>query len=519
VPGGESNPLLAAEEGWQTYIYHTYKVTPQNRFFSSVSFVDPKMVMSSTDVFVGVPVGRTSFLSQQNYAPQVTLANFGSNEVQATVQYAQSSKDSVTFRDLMSISVPAMSSKEVIFSGLEGNPELKNSFLVTSNAVPGDLVSKLLSKGNAQPRQVELLARDAMAPENGGNHPWSLVGGIQSFLLLFNNDQRLQTFSVAIAGAHALWRKTYTLQPMQTQLVDIGAILRNKVRDDHGLVLPSDLASGEASWFNTAGSGRGRILEVNSTIGLARNFSCFVFAAPCTPASVSLSPSTITVGGQSSAQVNYQICAAPDQFTCAGPPASGTPDFPTNWSSQNTSIANAAGGNQFATVTGVGAGTTGIIAEVSNEFGNCHIPASANVTVQVPTASKITQTLSSHSISKGSSPCGAGQGGWFRQVQKIVTDQNGSNMVLGGQNLTEVVTIGTPHNLGIGKGQTGTAVTNASGHFNDTLLVCSSVCPGSSGQTNATQTIKDTLSSGSGPYNLSPNTFVYKCTGITINGL
>jgi hypothetical protein len=257
------------------------------RFFSSVPFVDPKMAMSSTDVYVGVPVGRSSFLNQQNYVPQVTLANFGSNQVQATVQYAQSSEDNVNFRDLMSVSVPAMSSKEVIFSGLEGDPDIKNSFLVTSNAAPGDLVSKLLSKGNSQPREVELLARDAMAPENGGNHPWSLVGSNQSFLLLFNDDHRVQTFSVTIAGAHALWRKTYRLQPMQTKLVDVGAIRRNKARDDHGALLPSNLASGEVYWFNSAGSGRGRVLEANSAVGLARNFSCFVFSAPCTPASLS----------------------------------------------------------------------------------------------------------------------------------------------------------------------------------------------------------------------------------------
>jgi hypothetical protein len=180
---------------------------------------------------------------------------------------------------------------------------------------------------------------------------------------------------------------------------------------------------------------------------------------------------------------------------------------------------SAGGGGQFATVTGLGSGTTAIMASVSNPFGNCRISPSANVTVQVPTASKITQTLSSHSISKGSSPCGAGQGGWTRQVQKIVTDQNGSNIVLGGQNLSEVVTIGTPNNLGINGTQTGTAVTNASGNFNDTFFVCSAACPGSSGQTNATQKISDTLPSGSGPYNLSPNTLIYKCTGITVNGL
>lgn len=177
---------------------------------------------------------------------------------------------------------------------------------------------------------------------------------------------------------------------MQTKLLDIRAIMRNKERDDHGFVLPSGLVGGEVSWFNRAGSGRGRILQANSAIGLARNFSCFMFAAPCSPATLDLVPSSIAVGGQSSAEFNYQICAAPDQFSCSGPPSSGSEDFPTSWSSQNTSIASAAGGaGNIGSVTGEGAGTTEIIATAENEFGTCSVGAGADVTVVSPDHVKV----------------------------------------------------------------------------------------------------------------------------------
>jgi hypothetical protein len=65
--------------------------------------------------------------------------------------------------------------------------------------------------------------------------------------------------------------------------------------------------------------------------------------------------------------------------------------------------------------------------------------------------------------------------------------------------------------------QTGTAVTDGNGQFSDTFFDCSALCPGS-GQTDASQVITDVLPNGSGPYSLSPNTLVYECSSITVNG-
>jgi hypothetical protein len=137
---------------------------------------------------------------------------------------------------------------------------------------------------------------------------------------------------------------------------------------------------------------------------------------------------------------------------------------------------------------------------------------------QVPTASRITETLSSYAINASNfSKCASGQAGWYREVQKIVTDQNGTDIVLYLQNLDEKITIGTPNQLNITGTQTGTALTDSNGEFDDTFFVCSSQCPGS-GQTDASQTISDILPDGSGPYSLSPNSLVYKCSNITVNG-
>jgi hypothetical protein len=193
------------------------------------------------------------------------------------------------------------------------------------------------------------------------------------------------------------------------------------------------------------------------------------------------------------------------------------------WWSGNTSTATVTSFNGH----GVAPGTTNGYATATVPSGDGPVPKSPcpqltqqgqnNVKVQVPTASRIVSQVSSYAVNS-SNVCPSGQAGWHREVKKIVTDQTGADMVLYGQNLAEKVTIGTPNNLNVNPNvQTGTAVTDQAGNFNDILQVCSPLCP-SNGQTNATQTISDVLSTGAGPYTLSPNAFVYTCTGITING-
>jgi hypothetical protein len=127
------------------------------------------------------------------------------------------------------------------------------------------------------------------------------------------------------------------------------------------------------------------------------------------------------------------------------------------------------------------------------------------------------QSIPCRSLGHPSTNCKSGQAGWAREVLKIVTDQNGADIVLVGQNLDETVTITSPNQLNLSAPTTGTATTDGNGHFTDTFFLCSPKCPGT-GQTDASQTISDVMPSGAGPYNLSPNTLVYQCSNITVNG-
>lgn len=156
--------------------------------------------------------------------------------------------------------------------------------------------------------------------------------------------------------------------------------------------------------------------------------------------------------------------------------------------------------------------------DVASLSGGAQSPPPCGIE-QIPAASRIIPPdIVSVAISSSNSQfCKGTQSGWLREVAKIVTDQSGQDIVLNLEYLTEAVTIGATNQLNLLPPNTGTAFTNESGQFSDTFYACSAACPGS-GQTDATQSITDLLPNGDGPYTLSPNSLVYKCTGITVNG-
>ncbi len=121
---------------------------------------------------------------------------------------------------------------------------MQNSFLIISDGAPGDVVAKLVARSDSRLREVELLGKDLKDPQNGGNHPWSIENGTDSTLLLFNTSSAPQYFNVEIAAGSTVWRKAYQLQPMQTKAISIHDLVKQKVKDDKGILLPNDIWTG-----------------------------------------------------------------------------------------------------------------------------------------------------------------------------------------------------------------------------------------------------------------------------------
>lgn len=353
---------------------------------------------------------------------------------------------------------------------------------------------------------------------------WSTANGDDTMVTLWNPADEAQdlVFRVVFSGGHYLLPMHFG--PRETHGFNMSEIIRNQVPDAEGNIIPATVQEGSATISGTHEVAEHILVAVDVGIYNVRKATCGGGCVYC---------DGYTSFGSYPGSAAFAVQRT-QQYQALGTWSSGVQyNVANSWSSNHTSIATI---NSNGLATGVSAG----VAQFSAPFGPDPIytgetcfsggspfcpapPASGTMggtgTVQVPTASRITQTLSSHSITSSNFPtCTSTQAGWYRQVMKIVTDQTGADIVLSGQQLNETVTIGTPNNLNVGGVQTGTATTDANGNFTDTFFVCSPNCPASTGQTNASQTITDVLPSGAGPYSLSTNSLVYKCTGITVNG-
>lgn len=333
---------------------------------------------------------------------------------------------------------------------------------------------------------------------NGGTEP------TQAQVTLFYNS------------GQSKYRVEQRLVPGQQMWLNLGDLLRSQVPDSDGKTISPEAMFGSYELRDLGHPVLGLLYEGKLIVDKTYGHASYGCNHCCGYSQSQLSPNPF--GGppgidNTDTYQSYSVCNARwEDF-----------DEAFNPSSTNTGVATLNAGLNLHTVAagGATASAKNDLPFQANRVSNCvdtNMPGNQPVTVQRPTASRITQTLSSHSVNASNFPtCTGNQAGWYRQVQKIVTDQNGADIVLNLQNLDETVTIGTPNQLNVGGVQQGTALTDSNGDFDDTFFVCSSQCPGS-GQTDASQAISDILPNGSGPYNLSPNSLVYKCTGITVNG-
>ena len=317
----------------------------------------------------------TTELGGGNYVPALSLANFSSKAAHVTVQYAETSNGTSTAHDVQSIAVPPGQTRDLVLDNLQGDPDLQNSFLVLSDASPGDLLTKLISVTSLRPGEVEMLGKDQLDRENVGTQPWSIEDGTESTILLFNHSSVPQTFHVLISGSASLWQKDYELQSMETEGINIGDLIANKTKDDSGKTISADATSGEVTWvLGLHGVGRGRILQSNATTGMARSFSCGEYATIASANWTSQATSvpdgtTVDIGG---------IVAVMDlvyPYYCTGSYAytGNSGGFLYTYSSSNTSIltAQSFGSNYTVNAEGMSDGNATMYGTVTDTATGC----------------------------------------------------------------------------------------------------------------------------------------------------
>lgn len=356
------------------------------------------------------------------------------------------------------------------------------------------------------------------------SHFWEVGAGTDTMYTVWNLSPAPEDLIVTIYfEPQGIYRYPLHLEPNASAMISMLELTRNGAPDPEGHVIPPDIRMGSLSIKNHSPDMRdGVTFVVSSGIYNPTTGTCCNNPLTCSGATGKnyISPASFTVNVGQTQDLRFYVTQDSGRATDYTASA--------NWSSGNYSIL---GVSTSAVATGVAAGSTWAYATVSNipiyvQGGVCPpaicpyasegSDASATVTAQTPTASRIVSTMSNYALASGQSPCAPGQAGWFRQVKKAVTDQTGGDIKVAGQSLTETVTITTPNDLHISGVTTGTAPTDSNGQFQDQLWACSSVCPASTGSTHATQNITDNWNQHT--YSLTPNAFVYTCKGNTING-
>ena len=269
-------------------------------FLGAIPFNDPKTAVSSSTVFAGLPVGAAEILGSGPYEPYLAVANFSLLPAHVTVSFSQTSgaPGAATASNNMvaHIRLQPQNTKIVSFGDLQGDPDMRNSFVVTSDGAPGDIAVSMASKDLRGQAEVELLGKDAQQHENAGVHPWSLDSGDDPILLLFNHTDQPQRVIINILDGGSLWKKTVKLAPSETLQMHIADLIRNQVSDDSRRTLPKNLTQGQVNWImDGLHTVTGRVLLSNAQTFMARNFSCAAYNVLC-GASISPYGPTMNIG-------------------------------------------------------------------------------------------------------------------------------------------------------------------------------------------------------------------------------
>src|SRR5262249_9438267 len=154
------------------------------------------------------------------------------------INYSRTSGTTPSDQEIAALSVAAKQSKTLTLDGIQGDPELTNSFTLSCDGAPGDLMAKLVAVADDGLREIELPGKDEKALVNGGNHPWSLENESESTLLLFNHSTLAQTVTVVVSSGQTVWQKSYDLASAQTSAIRLGSLIGDQVKDDKGQELP-----------------------------------------------------------------------------------------------------------------------------------------------------------------------------------------------------------------------------------------------------------------------------------------
>ncbi len=365
---------------------------------AALRFDDAGAMRSGNSVFAGVPVGSASALPGSPFQPSLALANFGSQAASVSVTYATAASPGLSAHPIVQAVIPAGASKTIPLPAMPGDPAMRNSFLVQSNAAPGTLFSSVTSVNAANPPQVISLAgRDQQREENGGAGEWSLADGDSSTLLLFNSSSAPGTFSVHIGAERMMngfWATDYPLEAMETKAIDLRDLIRSLEPDAQGIRVFSNATEGEIAWFTPeGGAGTGRLVVSNPAKKLARSDE---FGIPFVLCGLKVNPPDVKFDFEDAGTMAMlpQMCTAYSPLACSGTPAGYGGASSYSWASLNPSIASISGPSNEASASFYGDYPGQTEAQAQARAGGCSLVAGGTLSTQLVATLHVTSAAS-----------------------------------------------------------------------------------------------------------------------------
>jgi hypothetical protein len=320
--------------------------------FSAVPLGDPKLARSSTMVYAGVPFGKQTMAADGLYTPHVAVTNFSDKQATIKITVAHSNprpaRDGVLATDLLqqshsrTVTLKARESAEVVLENGVNQSGLLHSITVESDQPAGQVQSKVVSRGDGNLYQIELLGKDSKDMENAGGHPWTIQGDYESQLLLFNHSVTATPFNVYIATGDQMWHKKYVLAPSETRELSIRELIHDGIKDDKGAVIGASSRSGVAFW--SAGEpelGTGRLLVSSRSAVSARNFSCGYTIIVCGMGISVWDSGIIAINDYYNyATITPQFCLTWGPGVCGGGTSAGGGGASYSWTIGDTTIAS-----------------------------------------------------------------------------------------------------------------------------------------------------------------------------------
>ncbi|HLW97809.1 MAG TPA: hypothetical protein VKR82_04125 [Candidatus Acidoferrales bacterium] len=347
---------------------------------------------------------------------------------------------------------------------------------------------------------------------------WNSSGDTDTMITLWNYSSRDQDFILNLYHQAGQYKLPIHLSVNASVTIDIASLIKSGKPDADGNTISTDIVQGSAKLSGPRGDMDIIDVALHAAVFNVRTGTCTTSCNYCNYVTSNyLTPGNLTeVAGEVTHESAYLIFA--DGCCC-----DITLDMNWDTSSGDPLIATV---DENGNVTGVGAGSTAITGESADEFvknalhcngtpghpicpmGYVSFSANITVTAQVPTLAFLLSVQAS-----GPAICPSGQAGWSRLVTMQLKDQIG-NPISKSYLMADQISVSTSQNdLGISGTVTGSHTSGSNGQWPDSYFVCSSLCPGSTGHTNALQTW-----TYNGAQMAHVNSITYKCTGNSVDG-